>query len=148
MSPTGELEFVGCDEQGKDTAVPAYEVTVHAAAIDASRGERWHRGSPAEDPRRRRTQDRHIEQSAMLLGLSIELEEKAVLAIAGCLSVPYLALSDLRNSYSSALTYREKGAAIVSSLALIPVDRTLGDRLLQSGFLGELWGRPERWDPG
>lgn len=101
-----------------------------------------------EDPRRRRTQDRHIEQSATLLGLSIELEEKAVLAIAGCLSVPYLALSGLRKSYSSALTYQDKGAAIVSSLAVIPVDRTLGDRFIQSGFISESWGRPERWDPG
>lgn len=145
LIPTGEIVCVGSNAE---RGVPAYEGTVHGAAIDASKGERWSRDSPADDPRRRRTQDRHIAQSATLLGLSIDFEEKAVLDIAGCLCVPYLALSDLRNSYSSALTYRDKGAAIVSSLALIPVDRTLGDRFLQSGFLGGMWGRPERWDPG
>jgi len=148
MSPTGEVVGVGDNDEGAEDAGPAYAGTVHGAAIDASRGERWPRDSPADDPRRRRTQDRHIAQSAMLLGLSNDFEEKAVLDIAGCLCVPYLALSDLRNSYNSALTYRERGAAIVSTLGLIPVDRTLGNRLLQSGFVGGLWGRPERWDPG
>ena len=104
MSPTGELVFVGDDDgQGNDTTLPAHEVTVHAAAIDASHGERWPRDSPADDSRRRRTQDRHIVQSAALLGLSIDFEEKVVLDIAECLCVPYLALSDLRNSYSSGL---------------------------------------------
>jgi len=84
----------------------------------------------------------------MLLGLANELAEKVVQDIAECLCVPYLALSDLRNSYSTALTYLEKGAVNVSALALIPVDRTLGDRFLQSGFIGGMWGHPERWDPG
>ena len=149
MSPTGEIVRVGADDvQGNDTTVPAYEGTVHGAAMDASRGERWSRESSADDPRRRRTQDRYIAQSAMLLGLANELAEKVVQDIAECLCVPYLALSDLRNSYSTALTYLEKGAVNVSALALIPVDRTLGDRFLQSGFIGGMWGHPERWDPG
>jgi len=149
MSPTGEIVCMGADDDhGSGPAVPAYEGTIHAGAIDASRGERWPRDSPAEDSSRRRTQDRHIAQSATLLGLGNELEEKVVQDIAECLYVPYLALSDLRKSYSTALTYREKGAAIVSGLALIPVDRTLGDRFVQSGFIGGLWGHPERWDPG
>jgi len=147
MSSTGEIARIGVDA-GKEIGEPAYERTVHGAAMDASRGERWPRESPADDPRRRRTQDRHIVQSAMLLGLDNELAEKVVQDIAECLCVPYLALSDLRNSYGTAMTYREKGAAIVSALALISVDRTLGDRLLQSGFIGGMWGHPERWDPG
>ena len=149
MSSTGEISRISGDvDAGKEIGEPAYEGTVHGAAMDASRGERWPRESPADDPRRRRTQDRHIAQSARLLGLSIEFEEKVVQDIAEGLCVPYLALSDLRNSYGTAMTYREKGAAIVSGLALIPVDRTLGDRFLRCGFIGGLWGHPERWDPG
>jgi len=149
MSPTGEIVRIGADDDhGNDSAVPAYEGTVHAAAIDASRGERWPRESPADDPRRRRTQDRYIAQSATLLGLTNGLSEKVVQDIAEGLCAPYLALSDQRNNYTAALTYREKGAAIVSALALIPVDRTLGDRFLRCGFIGGLWGHPERWDPG
>jgi hypothetical protein len=76
------------------------------------------------------------------------LETEIVQRIADCLGIAYLAVSDLRRDFSSALTYQGKGAAIVSALGLIPVDRTLGDRLLQAGFIGGLWGRPKRWDPG
>jgi hypothetical protein len=149
MSGAGEVARIGGDvDGGKEIGEPAYEGTVHGAAMDASRGERWPRESPADDPRRRRTQDRYIAQSAMLLGLANELAEQVAQDIAECLCVPYLALSDLRNRYSTALTYQEKGAAIVSALALIPADRTLGDRLLQSGFIGGMWRHPVRWDPG
>jgi hypothetical protein len=147
MSGAGEVARIGVDAD-QEIGEPAYEGTVHGAAMDASRGERWPRESPADDPRRRRTQDRYIAQSAMLLGLANELAEQVAQDIGECLCVPYLALSDLRKSYNTALTYREKGAAIVSALALIPADRTLGDRLLQSGFIGGMWRHPVRWDPG
>jgi hypothetical protein len=147
MSGAGEVARIGVDAD-QEIGEPAYEGTVHGAAMDASRGERWPRESPADDPRRRRTQDRYIAQSAMLLGLANELAEQVAQDIGECLCVPYLALSDLRNRYSTALTYQEKGAAIVSALALIPADRTLGDRLLQSGFIGGMWRHPVRWDPG
>jgi hypothetical protein len=86
--------------------------------------------------------------SATLLGLCTGLEVEIVQGIAECLGVAYLSLSDLRRGFASALTYREKGVAIISALSLIPVDRTLGERLLMAGFVGGLWGRPERWDPG
>ena len=138
----------GDGDRDDNNAVPAYDRTVHAGAIDASKGESWSRDSPADDPRRRRTQLRYTALSATLLGLSMALETEIVQRIADCLGIAYLAVLDLRRDFSSALTYQGKGAAIVSALELIPVDRTLGDRLLHAGFIGGLWGPPERWDPG
>lgn len=84
----------------------------------------------------------------MVFGLAAELDEVVVQRIAMCLGIAYLVLSDLRRAYKAASTYRGKGAAIVSALELIPVDRTLSHRQLMAGFLGGLWGRPLRWDPG
>jgi hypothetical protein len=149
MSPEGEVVFIRGDGDKDDSnAGPAFERTIHAGAIDASKGESWSRESPANDPRRRRTQRRYMALSATLLGLCTGLEAEIVQGIAECLGVAYLSLSDLRGRFASALTYQEKGVAIISALSLIPVDRTLGDRLLMAGFISGLWGRPERWDPG
>ena len=149
MSAAGEVVLVGGrGDADKKVSEPAWQKTLFAAVLDAFRGESWSRESPAHDLRRRRTQRRHIALSAMLVGLAVELDEAIAQRIADCLGIAYLMLSDLRSAYRTALTYQGKGAAIVSALELIPVDRTLGDRLLQAGFIGGLWGRPERWDPG
>lgn len=148
-SSSGEVVRVGpYGDSEKQSGGPAWERSVHSAALDASRGESWPRESPASDPRRRRTQRRYIVVSATLLGLSAELEEWVVQRIANCLGIAYLVLLDLRCTYKAAPTYQGRGAAIVSVLELIPVDRTLAHRMLMAGFLGGLWGRPARWDPG
>ena len=149
MSASGEIVRVGA---GSDESVApgglAWLRTLFAAALDAARGMSWSRESPADDPRRRRTQRRHIALAAMLLGLAADVDEEIAQRIANCLGVAYLVLSDLRREYRAALTYQSRGKAIVSALELVPVDRTLGQRLLLAGFIGGLWGRPERWDPG
>lgn len=122
--------------------------TLFAAALDAAQGMSWSRESPGDDPRRRRTQRRHMVLAATLLGLTSDLDEAVSQRIAECLGVAYVLLSDQRNVYQSASTYHGKGAAIVSVLELIPIDNTLEYRLLKAGFIAGLWGLPKRCDPG
>lgn len=148
MSPGGELVRVGAGDESVSPGVPAWLRTLFAGALDAARGLSWSRESPADDPRRRRTQRRHIALAATLLGLAADLDEDLSQRIASFLGVAWLVLSDQRSAYQSASTYEDRGAAVVSVLALVPVDRSLGHRLLMAGFIAGLWGRPERWDPG
>lgn len=148
LSGTGEVVSLGADGDISDARIGVYMRTVHVGAIDAFFGERWSRESPVGDFRRRRTQDRYMNQSSILLGLSPALEENVVEEIAESLRVPALRLLDLRAEYGSAATYGEKGIAIVNTLLMVPVDRTIGHRFLMSGFIGGLWGRPGKWDPG
>jgi len=86
--------------------------------------------------------------AATLQGLATELDEEVSRRIAECLGIAYLLLSDQKSTYQAAPTYKERGAAIVSILELVSVDRTLAHRMLMAGFIGGLWGKPERWDPG
>lgn len=148
MSASGELVRVGAGDASEAPGGLAWCRTLFAAALDAARGVSWSRESPADDPRRRLTQRRHIALAATLLGLTADLEEEIAQRIAECLGVAYLVLSERRSAYQSAPTYVGRGATVVATLELVPVDRTLGHRLLMAGFIGGLWGRPERWDPG
>lgn len=152
VSSSGEIVRVA---QGEDPYIdkktvgkPAWYITLFSAALDACAGIGWSRGSPAEDPRRRRTQRRYIEITATLLGLACDVGEEVSQRIAECLGVGWLVLSDKRRVYQSSLTYLERGPAVVAVLDMIPVDRSLAHRLLTAGFIAGLWGRPKRWDPG
>lgn len=69
-------------DQDGAAAPLAWEHTVFAAAIDAAAGRSWASDSPADDPRRRRTQGRWIEQAA------------GMLAVAGC-PVPSISPSSI-----------------------------------------------------
>jgi hypothetical protein len=122
--------------------------TFFAAVLDAAKGLGWSRESPADDSRRRRTQRRYLELCATLLGLSHEIEETTSQRIAECLGIAWLSLSDRRAVYQSAVTYMERGPVIKEVLEMIPLDRSLSHRLLTTGFIAGLWGRPKRWDPG
>ena len=126
----------------------AWSRTIYAAALDAALGLSWSRESPADDPRRRRTQRRYLTLTAALLGLTASLDEAVSQRIAECLGIAYVLLSDQRNVYQSASTYHGKGAVILSVLELILIDNTLEYRLLKAGFIAGLWGLPKRWDPG
>ena len=148
MSPKGEVVRVVAGDEPKTPDGPAWYRTLFGAVLDAARGLSWSRESPAEDPRRRRTQRRYIVIAARLLGLAAGLEEEISQRIADGLGVAYLVLSEQRSAYQYTLTYEGRGAAIVSILEMIPQDRSLAQRLLTAGFMAGLWGRPKRWDPG
>lgn len=119
-----------------------------SAAIDACRGKRWSREGLANDPRRRRTQDRHLKRAALLLGLSSALSTQTAQQIARALGIAYLRLLESRRSYAAALKYVEKGAVIVDMVTLLREDRTLWCRLLRAGELSGFWRTRRRWDPG
>jgi hypothetical protein len=70
------------------TGIPAWAETYFAAAIDASKGERWSSESPFDDPRRRRTQGPRLEKAGRHLGVVMILE-----AIAATASPPRQMLS-------------------------------------------------------
>lgn len=149
ISGDGKIVRVGGGgDTGNEVGEPSWMKTVMAAGQDAARGISWSRESPLDDPRRRRTQRRYMEISARLLGLCVALDEGVAQRIAECLGIFYLKLLDLRRAYKTAMRYPEKGAVIVSALALVPVDLMLGERLMEAGIIGGLWRRPKRWDPG
>jgi hypothetical protein len=144
----GELVRVGDWEALGKPGMLAWCRTVFAAVLDAAKGKGWSRESPANDPRRRRTQRRYMELCATLLGLSPEMGDEVSQRIAECLGISWLVLSDRRAVYQSAVTYLERGPVIKGVLEMIPLDRSLSQRLLTAGFIADLWGRPKRWDPG
>lgn len=148
LDSAGELVLVGDGEATGKPGMLAWHRTFFAAVLDAAEGKGWSRESPADNPRRRRTQRRYLELCATLLGLSSEMEDEVCQRIAACLGIAWLALSDLRAVYRSEQTYLTRGRVIAAALEMVPVDRTLSHRLLTAGFIAGLWGRPKRWDPG
>lgn len=141
--------LLGVEEESEGPSLLlAWCRTIFAAVLDAAMGIGWNRESPADDPRRRRTQRRYLALCAMLLGLCPQIDDEVSQRIASLLEIAWLSLSDRRAVYQSAVTYMEQGAVIKEVLELIPLDRSLSHRLLRAGFIAGLWGRPERFDPG
>lgn len=149
-APVGPGGEIICSEKSAVAAEAsaAWETTFVTAALDASRGERWSRESPSDDPRRRRTQDRYLGLSALFFGLSSQLTEEVAQQIACVLGIAYLRLLELRRWYAAASTYVEKGAAVVKVVSFLHVDGMLSDRIRQSGEPAGVWETRRRWDPG
>jgi hypothetical protein len=148
VDATGEIVFLGGDGASKDPGLLAWRRTFFAAALDAAMGIGWSRESPADDPRRRRTQRRYLALCATLMGLCPQMDDAVSQRIASVLGIAWLSLSDRRAEYQSVATYMEQGAVIKEILEMILLDRSLSHRLLTAGFIAGLWGRPQRWDPG
>jgi hypothetical protein len=153
VGASGEIVFIGEGEEAvigeaESTAKPAWCRTLFVAALDAARGDLWSRLSPPNDSRRRRTQGRYLLLAAALLGLTTDLDEAIAQRIADCLGIAYVLLSDQRNVYQPAFFYKDRGAAIVSVLKLIPIDRDVAHRLNEAGYNAGLWGQPKRLEPG
>jgi hypothetical protein len=128
----------------------AWGTTVFAAALDASRGEAWRRGSRNDeglgDPRRWRTQRRWLSLAAAIVGIAAiagPVREK----IARLLDVALLTISDATKQFASAAGYRDRGCAVVSVLTELRVAPRTGDQLLAAGASSGCWGEPRRWDP-
>ena len=148
VNAAGEIVFLGDDEDSGGSGMVAWCRTFFAAVLDASAGVGWSRESPADNPRRRRTQRRYLELCATLLGLSLRVNDEVSQRIAALLGIAWLSLSDRRAVYPSAVTYMGRGSVIKEVLEMIPLDRSLSHRLLTAGFTAGLWGEPKRWDPG
>ena len=115
------------------------------AAIDAGLGRAWPRAN--EKPPRRwwRTQCRHCDRGARLLGLATELEDGVVVQIAEVLGLPALLPIEERTRLGASSGYRGRGESIVRMLRLVPRRASLGRRLAACGYLAGLWGRPREW---
>ena len=122
--------------------------TVFAAAVDADRGKPWSRCSPSGAtegwwP----TQGRHLQVSALLVGVSSDLDDRQREGIAQVLSVETLLLRDEATSVRTNPGYRTMGRAVCRVLRTLRAGARRGLGLLTCGHLAEWWGRPLEWDP-
>lgn len=132
-----------CDERARWTG------TLFEAAAQAAAGNIGVRDAGYDAPSKPRhsTQRRRVDRAARLLGLSAEIDEQSADTVAQALDLPGLDHRQARAEYGCAGTLRERGTAIMSALARIPVSPTLERRLLCAGVIVGLWGPPVLWDP-
>lgn len=120
--------------------------TVFAAAVDAAEERPWPSESPADDPRRRRTQGRHLELGERLLGLAPDLTDEQRAIVAEYLRVPTMLLREAVVGPGS--PWNERGRAIASVLAELELTSSLPERLLAAGSCVKLWPVPWLSEPG
>lgn len=125
-----------------------WDRTVFEAAFRAAEGKLGLRdvihGDPVES--RYATGRRRTQRAGFLLGLAAETDERVAEVVAQSLSLLGLDHRAARQAFSHARTRREQGAAIISTLHVLPTAGALEPRLLGAGFLVGLWGRPALWD--
>ncbi|MFQ5601074.1 MAG: hypothetical protein ACE5G2_11045 [Candidatus Krumholzibacteriia bacterium] len=134
------------DEEGGERV--AWELSLFRAAVDAAAGLAWQRGSRWADPRRWRTQGRHLTVGARLLGIAGEIGKRKREQMARLLGVALLVVSSAAETYRTAVGYQARGWAVVDVLTELNGHGPLGDRMLAAGAAVGLWGAPSRWDPG
>ena len=119
------------------------------AALAATEGRLWLRdghGGDFDTPLYR-TQARWIDRSSRLLGLSSDIDDAAAESIGRSLGVSGLDHARARRGVAAAGGLVERGVAIVDLLGHIPLDATVGGRLLAAGDRAGLWGTPSLWSP-
>ena len=130
---------------GEDRAVATeFEATVFAAALDANASKPWARETKDLVPEHWwSTQGRHLQLTARLVGVAIDLVEKTREAIAAALSVGMLSLREL----CQAKGYRATAAAICAVLGSLRGRASRrAQQLLVCGHLIGHWGEPLHWD--
>lgn len=125
-----------------------FEGTYFDAAIDARDRRPW----PAEsfsgslEPRFR-TQQRHMDRAALLLGIDSSLAERRREQIAHILSVPGQVIHDGAHLIENQHAYPIMGDGICSVLDEISLTSCIFDRLAQAGAIAGIWPQPFRLDP-
>ncbi len=120
-----------------------FEGTVFQASLDAAEGIRWREDSPADDPRRRRTQGRHLELAERLVGVQAALSGRLEEQVAARLGVAVMTVRQAAATASRSWTRR--AAAVLAVLGVLTLDGSLLDRFLSAGLAAGLWPRPRRW---
>jgi hypothetical protein len=138
VSPSGPLLL------DAETRQVCWDGTVFQAALDAADGVRWREDSPAHDPRRRRTQGRHLELAERLLGVHRSLPDRTEEQVVSRLQVAMLTVRDAAARGSTSWT--ERALAVLVVLAALRVDGALLGSLLSAGLAVGLWARPCRWE--
>jgi len=150
--PYGRQALARCSVAGPlllvdaTTRQPQWAGTVLHAAVRAASGELWppHCASSIS-PAVRRTQGRHLDLAARLLGIHPSLDDGQRERIATRLRVPTMTLLSAACRWTTSWTLR--GAAIVLVLAALLADGSLLDRLVSAGYAAGLWAQPRRWEP-
>jgi len=124
-----------------------FEGTCFDAAIDARDSRPW----PAESvsgslESRFRTQQRHMDRAARLLGIDSSLDEKRREQIAHILWVPGQVIHESAHLIENQHAYTIMGAAICSVLDEISLTPRIFDHLAQAGAVAGIWPEPFRWD--
>ncbi len=143
--PYGRQAIISASVEGDLSSEPLRE-TIFAAAKDAAAAEPWPSESPAEDPRRRRTQGRHLQLTAQLMGVHPELSDEQRALIAKHLDVPTMLLRDSTTKLGS--TWAKRGEAITRVLAELKLTNSAPERLLAAGAEAKLWPVPWLWQHG
>jgi len=125
-----------------------FEGTCFDAAIDARDGRPW----PAESisgslESRFRTQQRHLDRAALLLGIDSSINERRREQIAHILLIPGQIIHDCAHLIENQHASRIMGAGICDVLAEMFVTSSIFDRLAQAGAIAGIWPQPLQWDP-
>lgn len=139
-APTGEL-LRSVQDGG-----PRWSATLFAAGLEAVAGPSWPAGSPADDPRRRRTQGRRLALAGALLGVGLGVTSRCRERIATRLGVATMTLRAAAADW--AVSWARRGRAIAAVLKALPVDARLLDRVLSAATVVAGWSAPQRWDGG
>ena len=124
----------------------AFEGTVFAAALDASRGAAWDREREGGSDRWWGTQGQRVALALRICGVAPELGEAEREVVAAALGVELLHLREQAKRVAAAPGYRRRGQGVCAVLERLTEGPCVLSRLMASGHLAGLWGPPLRWD--
>lgn len=101
----------------------------------------------AWQPSCERTQRRRIERDTLLLGLAPSSPRRVVEEICGHLGVDSIDHHEADKRLQQADSLQSRCSAILDIRQKVATGRSRVLRLLAAGFLSELWGHPQCWDP-
>jgi hypothetical protein len=125
----------------------AFEGTVFAAALDASKGMAWDREREGGSDRWWGTQGQRVALALGICGVAPELGEAEREAVAAVLGVELLHLREQAQKVVAAPGYRRRGEGVCAVLERLTEGPCVLSRLMASGHLAGFWGPPLRWDP-
>ncbi len=120
-----------------------FEGTYFDAAIDARDGRPWPAESMAGSLESRfRTQQRHMDRAALLLGIDSSIDERRREQIAHILSIPGQVIHDCAHAIENQHASAVMGANICRVLDKISSTTSIFDRLAQAGAIAGIWPQP------
>ncbi|MCP4755024.1 MAG: hypothetical protein GY866_29450 [Proteobacteria bacterium] len=128
-------------------SINPFEGTYFDAAIDARDKRPWPSQSLFGSLESRfRTQQRHMDRAALLLGIDSSIDERQREQIAHILSIPGQVLHDNAILIENQHSYSVMGDGICSVLNEIPLTSSIFMQLARSGAIAGVWPLPLLWD--
>ncbi len=127
-----------------DSPGERFEATSFQAAVDASQGRAWSRESTTGSswwP----TQGKQLQRCLQLMVLDPGSGSRTRERLSSTLGVGTLHLHEQANRVGGSVGYRERGAAVMAMLAEMDKASCVLERLLESGYMVGLWGKPGLW---